>query len=200
MIIEKIQKNKIYLSTEEILDISPLIKQRYNLKVNENIESLYDTISYEASIEKGIFLLSLKDRTKKELFLKLKEKYKNIKMIEKALLKLEELGYIDDFNYATLYIKSKKYGKKRVVYSLLQKGLSKEIIEEAFIYVEENEREDDIKSFEEEKLEKLILKNLKKDEKKLIQYLIRQGFELNEILRKMKEFNKNNEFFDLEGE
>ena len=200
MIIEKIQKNKIYLSTEEILDISPLIKQRYNLKVNENIESLYDDISYEASIEKGIFLLSLKDRTKKELFLKLKEKYRNMRMVEKAVLKLEELGYINDFNYATLYIKSKKYGKKRVVYSLLQKGLSKEIIEEAFIYVEENEREDDIKSFEEEKLEKLILKNLKKDEKKLIQYLIRQGFELNEILRKMKEFNKNSRFFDLEGE
>ena len=200
MIIEKIQKNKIYLSTEEILDISPLIRQKYNLKVNENIESLYDDISYESSIEKGIFLLSLKDRTKKELFLKLKEKYKNIKMIEKAILKLEELGYINDFNYATLYIKSKKYGKKRVVYSLLQKGLSKEIIEDAFIYVEKNEREDDIKSFEEEKLEKLILKNFKKDEKKLIQYLIRQGFELNEILRKMKEFNKNSGFFDLEGE
>ena len=200
MIIEKIQKNKIYLSTEEILDISPLIKQRYNLKVNENIESLYDDISYEASIEKGIFLLSLKDRTKKELFLKLKEKYRNMRMVEKAVLKLEELGYINDFNYATLYIKSKKYGKKRVVYSLLQKGLSKEIIEDAFIYVEKNEREDDIKSFEEEKLEKLILKNFKKDEKKLIQYLIRQGFELNEILRKMKEFNKNSGFFDLEGE
>ena len=200
MIIEKIQKNKIYLSTEEILDISPLIKQRYNLKVNENIESLYDDISYEASIEKGIFLLSLKDRTKKELFLKLKEKYRNMRMVEKAVLKLEELGYINDFNYATLYIKSKKYGKKKVFYSLFQKGLSKEIIEEAFIYVEENEREENIKSFEEEKLEKLILKNLKKDEKKLIQYLIRQGFELNEILRKMKEFNKNSRFFDLEGE
>ncbi|MBP6125480.1 MAG: RecX family transcriptional regulator [Leptotrichiaceae bacterium] len=200
MIIEKIQKNKIYLSTEEILDISPLIKQRYNLKVNENIESLYDDISYEASIEKGIFLLSLKDRTKKELFLKLKEKYRNMRMVEKAVLKLEELGYINDFNYATLYIKSKKYGKKKVFYSLFQKGLSKEIIEDAFIYVEENEREENIKSFEEEKLEKLILKNLKKDEKKLIQYLIRQGFELNEILRKMKEFNKNSRFFDLEGE
>ena len=200
MIIEKIQKNKIYLSTEEILDISPLIKQRYNLKVNENIESLYDDISYEASIEKGIFLLSLKDRTKKELFLKLKEKYRNMRMVEKAVLKLEELGYINDFNYATLYIKSKKYGKKKVFYSLFQKGLSKEIIEDAFIYVEENEREENIKSFEEEKLEKLILKNLKKEEKKLIQYLIRQGFELNEILRKMKEFNKNSRFFDLEGE
>ena len=200
MIIEKIQKNKIYLSTEEILDISPLIKQRYNLKVNENIESLYDDISYEASIEKGIFLLSLKDRTKKELFLKLKEKYRNMRMVEKAVLELEELGYINDFNYATLYIKSKKYGKKKVFYSLFQKGLSKEIIEDAFIYVEENEREENIKSFEEEKLEKLILKNLKKDEKKLIQYLIRQGFELNEILRKMKEFNKNSRFFDLEGE
>lgn len=57
MIIEKIQKNKISLSTGEIMDITPLIKQKYSLKVNENIECLYDEISYEASLEKGLFLL-----------------------------------------------------------------------------------------------------------------------------------------------
>ena len=77
MIIEKIQKNKLYLSTDEIMDVSPLIRQKYSLKVNDNIESLYDEISYEASLEKGIFIISLKDRTKKELQTKLNEKYFN---------------------------------------------------------------------------------------------------------------------------
>ena len=74
MIIIKISRNKLYLSTEEIMDVSPFIRQRYELKVNDDISSLYDDISYEASLEKGIFLISLKDRTEKEIYKKLSEK------------------------------------------------------------------------------------------------------------------------------
>lgn len=194
MIIEKIQKNKLYLSTEEIMDVSPLIRQKYCLKVNDNIESLYDDISYEASLEKGIFLLSLKDRTKKELQMKLNEKYRNEKMVEKAVLKLEELGYIDDLNYAVSYINSRKYGKQRITYNLLQKGISKEKIEQAYMDIQE-ETEKDV---EDEKLKKAILKNIKKKEKKLVQYLVRQGFELDKIFRKLKEYKDFDGFENFE--
>ena len=193
MIIEKIQKNKLYLSTDEIMDVSPLIRQKYSLKVNDNIESLYDEISYEASLEKGIFLLSLRDRTKKELQQKLNEKYRNSKMVEKSVLKLVELGYINDKEYAVSYIMSRKYGKKRIVYNLMQKGIGRETIEEAYFSIEEEYE----KNIEDEKLEKAIEKNIKKEENKLIQYLVRQGFSLNKVLSKYKEFKENN---DLEGE
>lgn len=193
MIIEKIQKNKLYLSNEEIIDISPSIKQRYGLKVGDDIESLYDDISYEASLEKGIFLLSLKDRTKKEIQMKLNEKYRNEKMVDKAVLKLIELGYIDDLNYAISYINSRKYGKQRITYNLLQKGLNKEKIEEAYSTIQD-ETEKDI---EEEKLKKVILKNIKKDEKKLVQYLVRQGFELDNIFRKLREYKEFDGFEDF---
>ena len=193
MIIEKIQKNKLYLSTDEIMDVTPLIRQKYSLKVNDNIESLYDEISYEASLEKGIFLLSLRDRTKKELQQKLNEKYRNSRMVEKSVLKLVELGYINDKEYAVSYIMSRKYGKKRIVYNLMQKGIGRETIEEAYFSIEEEYE----KNIEDEKLEKAIEKNIKKEENKLIQYLVRQGFSLNKILSKYKEFKENN---DLEGE
>ena len=194
MIIEKIQKNKLYLSTEEIMDVSPLIRQKYCLKVNDNIESLYDDISYEASLEKGIFLLSLKDRTKKELQMKLNEKYRNEKMVEKAILKLVELGYIDDLNYAVSYINSRKYGKQRITYNLLQKGISKEKIEQAYMDIQEESEKD----VEDEKLKKAILKNIKKEEKKLVQYLVRQGFELDKIFRKLKEYKDFDGFENFE--
>ena len=193
MIIEKIQKNKLYLSTGEIMDVSPLIRQKYSLKVNDNIESLYDEISYEASLEKGIFLLSLRDRTKKELQQKLNEKYRNSRMVEKSVLKLVELGYINDKEYAVSYIMSRKYGKQRITYNLMQKGIGRETIEEAYFSIEEEYE----RNIEDEKLEKAIEKNIKKEENKLIQYLVRQGFSLNKILSKYKEFKENN---DLEGE
>ena len=202
MKINKIYRNKIYLDNDEIMDISPLIRQKYNLKVNDDIERFYDEISYEASFEKGIFLISLKDRTKKELRLKLEEKYRNKLAILKAIKKLEEFGYLSDLNYAISYIESRKYGKNRILYNLFQKGIDKSTVEKAYLALAEEKEEnvDDIK------LEKLIEKNSKKinvsnsrdekkmkEEQKLIQYLARQGFSLDKIFKKLKEYKENYE-------
>ena len=200
MIIKKISRNKLYLSTEEIMDISPFIKQKYGLKVNDGISSLYDDISYEAALEKGIFLISLKDRTKKELYKKLEEKYQNKNSIKKAIKKLEELGYINDLDYSISYIKNKKYGKNRITYNLIQKGIEKKIVELAYEELETEENIDD------KRLENLIKKNEKKlayknsdlkkeeylkqlkEEQKFIQFLARQGFSLDKIFEKIKEY------------
>ena len=190
----------MYLDTGEIMDISPLIRQRYDLKANDNIERFYDEISYEASLEKGIFLISLKDRTKKELQLKLEEKYQNKAAVLRATEKLEKLGYLNDLNYAMSYIESKTYGKNRVSYNLFQKGVRKDIVEKAYLALDEEKEE----NVEDVKLEKLIEKKGKKvninnerdekkikEEQKLIQYLARQGFSLDKIFKKLKEYKEN---------
>ena len=202
MKINKIYRNKIYLDTEEIMDISPLIRQKYDLKVNDSIERFYDEISYEASLEKGIFLISLKDRTKKEVRLKLEEKFWNRNAVLKAIEKLEEFGYLNDLNYAISYIESKTYGKNRISYNLFQKGIDKVTVEKAYLILDE-EKEDNV---DDTKLEKLIEKNSKKininnereekkvkEEQKLIQYLARQGFSLDKIFKKLKEYKENYE-------
>jgi len=203
MIIIKIARNKLYLSTEEIMDVSPFIRQRYELKVNDDISSLYDNISYEAALEKGIFLISLKDRTKKELYKKLEEKYQNKNSIKKAIEKLEELGYVNDLDYSISYIKNKKYGKNRITYNLIQKGIEKKIVELAYEELETEENIDD------KRLETLIKKNEKKlayknsdlkkeeylkqlkEEQKFIQFLARQGFSLDKIFEKIKEYKSH---------
>ena len=202
MKINKIYRNKIYLDTEEIMDISPLIRQKYDLKVNDSIERFYDEISYEASLEKGIFLISLKDRTKKEIRLKLQEKFRNKSAILQAIEKLEELGYLNDLNYAISYIEGRTYGKNRISYNLFQKGIDKATVEKAYLILAE-EKEDNV---DDTKLEKLIEKNSKKininnereekkvkEEQKLIQYLARQGFSLDKIFKKLKEYKENYE-------
>ena len=206
-IIKEIQRNKLYLDNEEIMDVSPLIRQKYNLKVNDDIESLYDDISYEASLEKGIFIISLKDRTKKELQTKLNEKYFNTKMVQKAVQKLEELGYINDLDYTISYINNRKYGKNRISYNLFQKGINRETIDKAYNIIEEEME----KNIEDRKLEKAILKHRKKllvddeekdtslegkmkrlkEEQKVIQSLARQGFEIEKIFSKLKEFKES---------
>lgn len=203
MIIIKIARNKLYLSTEEIMDVSPFIRQRYELKVNDDISSLYDDISYEASLEKGIFLISLKDRTEKEIYKKLSEKYQNKEAVKKAVKKLKELGYLNDLDYSISYIKNKKYGKNRITYNLIQKGIEKKIVELAYEELETEENIDD------KRLETLIKKNEKKlayknsdlkkeeylkqlkEEQKFIQFLARQGFSLDKIFEKIKEYKSH---------
>lgn len=200
MKINKIYCNKIYLDTEEIMDISPLIRQKYDLKVNDSIERFYDEISYEASLEKGIFLISLKDRTKKEVRLKLEEKFWNKDAVLKAIEKLEEFGYLNDLNYAISYIESKTYGKNRISYNLFQKGIDRSTVEKAYLALDEEKEE----NIDDVKLEKLIDKNSRKinssnsrdekklkEEQKLIQYLARQGFSLDKIFKKLKEYKEN---------
>lgn len=202
MKINKIYRNKIYLDTEEIMDISPLIRQKYDLKVNDNIERFYDEISYEAALEKGIFLISLKDRTKKEIRLKLEEKFRNKSAILQAIEKLEELRYLNDLNYAISYIEGRTYGKNRIFYNLFQKGIDKVTVEKAYLTLDEEKEE----NVDDTKLEKLIEKNSKKininnereekkvkEEQKFIQYLARQGFSLDKIFRKLKEYKENYE-------
>ncbi|WP_071125278.1 regulatory protein RecX [Leptotrichia massiliensis] len=200
MKINKIYRNKIYLDTEEIMDISPLIRQKYDLKVNDSIERFYDEISYEASLEKGIFLISLKDRTKKEVRLKLEEKFWNKNAVLKAIEKLEEFGYLNDLNYAISYIESKTYGKNRISYNLFQKGIDRSTVEKAYLTLDEEKEE----NIDDVKLKKLIDKNSRKinssnsrdekklkEEQKLIQYLARQGFSLDKIFKKLKEHKEN---------
>ena len=202
MKINKIYRNKIYLDTEEIMDISPLIRQKYDLKVNDSIERFYDEISYEASLEKGIFLISLKDRTKKEIRLKLEEKFRNKSAILQAIEKLEELGYLNDLNYAISYIEGRTYGKNRISYNLFQKGIDKVTVEKAYLILDEEKEA----TVDDTTLEKLIEKNSKKiniktereekkikEEQKLIQYLARQGFSLDKIFKKLKEYKENYE-------
>ena len=200
MKINRIYRNKIYLDTEEIMDISPLIRQKYDLKVNDRIERFFDESSYDASLEKGIFLISLKDRTKKEVRLKLEEKFWNKNAVLKAIEKLEEFGYLNDLNYAISYIESKTYGKNRISYNLFQKGIDRSTVEKAYLTLDEEKEE----NIDDVKLGKLIDKNSRKinssnsrdekklkEEQKLIQYLARQGFSLDKIFKKLKEYKEN---------
>ena len=100
-------------------------------------------------------------------------------LISEAIKRLQEIGYIDDLDYAVSYIeeqkkKSKPKGPHYVTQFLRKKGVPKQICEKAlnFHY-----------SFEDEK--NLIQKNIEKynsdDPAKIIHYLRQRGFNYNTI-------------------
>lgn len=93
--------------------------------------------------------------------------------IEKVIVKLEEKNYLNDKNFAEYYIENrfqkKGISEKRLKLELSKKGINPEIIELAFGAVPRDETAE---------IKKVIAKKRRKyDDEKLIQYLVRQGFD-----------------------
>ena len=93
--------------------------------------------------------------------------------IEKIIEKLEGKKYLDDQKFAEYYIENRFQKKgisgKRLKLELSKKGISTAFIESAFAAVPRDEAEE---------IKKVIdKKRARYDDEKLIQYLVRQGFD-----------------------
>lgn len=179
MILFKVERNKLYLENDEIIDVNPDIIYEYKLKSDITIsKELYYDILHDAILSKAYFYLSRRDYSSKELTDKLRFKFiKHGDVIENVIVKLNCTGYINDFEFAKNYVASKSYGRKKVEYELYLKGITKEVISEVYS-LEVKDECAEIRKF----LPRL--KNKEKDKK--IAYLIRRGFSLDDILNEIK--------------
>lgn len=103
--------------------------------------------------------------------------------VKKVINRLEERGYIDDEKFAKFYIENRNLKKgiseKRLKLELKTKGIEDGIIENAFMESPRNE---------EEEIKKIIAKKRRKyDDKKLISYLLRQGFDYQLVQNLVRE-------------
>ena len=93
--------------------------------------------------------------------------------------RLEERGYIDDYKFAKLWVDNRNIGKgtsiKKLRLELRQKGISESIIEQIFAESTRNDTDE---------LAKIIAKKRHKylDDEKLIQYLVRAGFNYSDVV------------------
>ena len=98
--------------------------------------------------------------------------------VDQVLDRLIEKKYINDEKFARFWVENRNQRKgssiKKLKSELFSKGVSSEIIEQIL----ENSKRNDS-----EEIQKIIAKKAKKytDEKKLVAYLVRQGFSYDEI-------------------
>ncbi len=103
----------------------------------------------------------------------------DVSLIPLVFSRLEERGYIDDYRFAKLWVENRNVSKgtsiKKLRLELMQKGIDSRIIDQVFA---ETTRSDD------DELEKIIAKKRHKysDDQKLIQYLLRAGFNYSDVL------------------
>lgn len=140
--------------------------------------------------ERALRLLEFRPHSEKELFDKLKRDYDE-ETSAFAVSEMHRLGLTNDRAFAEMLYKSlterKKYSVSRAKQELRQKGISSEIISEI---CEEIEVDSDLQ------IRAIIEKRftpLPEDEKgvrRMINYMLRQGFRYGEINNILKEYDK----------
>lgn len=202
MIITAVKKSKkgnilIYADGSYLTSVCPEVFVKSGLKVgsyidSETTEKLNEQINLNKAKEKAFRLLSLRAHSKKELENKitrsLGEEY-----AKKTASKMEELGLLNDKEFALSYAKElifrKFHATNRVRYELSEKGISGDVIDLVLEEIDPNEDEN-IKNI----LEKKYISKGKslKDEKefrKAVSYCQRLGYSWAQIKRGVNFFD-----------
>ncbi len=189
-------KIHVYIDNEYVLTVYDDYWHRNGFKdgetiTEEELASLKEEAGFRLAYEKGLDLLSRRSYSKKELYQKLKLKYGD-SASERAIEKLLYFGYLNDEEYARIYLKylyeTKKYDIKRISMELKLKGIDREIIENV------------TKTLDNEPITRIIemlstkFTNGFKDEKtkkRFVAKLQRMGYSWNDIKSAFMEFEIN---------
>mgnify|MGYP003398622129 CR=1 FL=1 len=131
-------------------------------------------MDFEIAKEKAFRYLILSKKTEFEVRNKLKKSKFDEETIDKVVVYLQDLNYINDIEYVDAYIRQcmrlQNYSIFEIKNKLLQKGIKKYIIEEKLADLKETD-------YEKKLMQKLLNGKLKDMEPlKSKQYLYRRGF------------------------
>lgn len=201
-----------------VTDIVPLSKSRSKIFLNQELAFVlyageirkfhinqgkeisldnYDIIMKEILPKRAklraMNLLKSRDYTTQQLRSKLEQGFFPEEIVEKALEYVASFHYTDDLRYAIGYITyhEESRSRRRIEMDLQKKGISKEIIEKAWLTFEENGGEHDEISQIERLLEKKRYNPEEtdyKEQQKIVAFLMRKGFKIEQIRGCMKGF------------
>ena len=196
------QKYRIFLDGESAFAVYKGELSRYHLEEGavlppEVYEELVNRVLKKRATLRAMHILERTDKTEAQLRRKLEESEYPKEAVESAIAYVTSYGYLDDRRYAEHYIEWQKQGKgkARLKMELVQKGISREIIEEVLESTDFGETR--------EMIRQIILKKRKtdipmneKEKQRLYGFLMRKGFSSSDILAVMREeeWRNNTEF------
>jgi regulatory protein len=151
---------------------------------------------YERVMKRAFNLLAAKPRSIAELRERLLEKaWAEVAVVERAITRLQELGYLNDQQYAEQFANSrltvKPIGKTRLRRDLQRKKLAPTVINQALEDIYITHDEDALIDQAVAKRMRLRGKPTTREEsKKLLDYLLRQGFSYDLAMRKVRAAGK----------
>ena len=178
-------KEKLVIRTECGEYISACVDDAYALRVGDEItaeraEELSARYSKTLAKKSAAKTLARRSMSEGELTRKLRDKGFSDTDTRDAVSWFAEHGFVDDEAYTDELVKyytSRGYGKRRIKEELYRRGISRELCERATDSL--SDFTDEIRGLIEKKLHGEELTPDKK--KKIVAFLIRRGFEYNEI-------------------
>lgn len=136
--------------------------------------------------QRALNYLARRFHSERELLLKLKIKSYEERLIKLVINDLRESSFVDDRIFAKHFIeeklKKKQWGKNKIRSALFGKGVSKEIIDDAFSIIDpENNEFDSALELAKKKFEKVSKreKDHRKVYQKVVAFLMSRGFDYN---------------------
>ena len=197
------ERVNIYIDEEYAFSISAELIYKENIKVKEKIDvdslkKLADEDNYINCKNTALKTIERTYKSEKELAQKLALKGYDDHIINRTINFMKEYNLLNDNNYATMYVKdkSRNIGKKKIKYSLLQKGIDEEIIESEL----EKINNDEVKAI----VYEMALKKYKvfskrendnyKLTQKLYRFLMGKGYDYDLIKDVVKSIVKSEDF------
>lgn len=197
------ERVNIYIDEEYAFSISAELIYKENIKVKDKIDvDSLKKLAYEDNYIKckntALKTIERTYKSEKELAQKLALKGYDDHIINRTINFMKEYNLLNDNNYATMYVKdkSRNIGKKKIKYSLLQKGIDEEIIESEL----EKINNDEVKAI----VYEMALKKYKvfskrendnyKLTQKLYRFLMGKGYDYDLIKDVVKSIVKSEDF------
>ena len=150
-------------------------------------------------INAAMHLLKYRSRSCQEIKSRLSKKgYSDID-IEQTVSYLIDLGYLNDYNFAKLFVKDKirqkGVGPIYLINELKKHNISKNIIDNSIDYgFSKFSLNEIVDNHIQKRLKLLKNKSAKEKKQKIIQFLQRKGFEWNQISSELEKYFMHNSF------
>lgn len=196
------QRNKdrvnIYIDNTFAFGLTNELRYKFDLYIGKELNNDYieDVIKAEEQIKvtsAALNLISYRQRSVNEIYVKLKEKGFEEHYIERSIEYCKENNYLNDQHFVQSFIRDKqnlnKFGSKRIKYELLKKGISKEVIEEQ-VNLDQDEEYEIALILAEKKMKSYKDQDRNSIYRKLSGFLQRKGYPyhvVNKVLSKVLE-------------
>ena len=195
------ERINIYIDEEYAFSISAELVYKENLKVKDKVDvqllkKLSDEDNYIKCKNTALKIIERTYKSEKELAERLELKGYDSHIIKRTINFMKEYNLLNDNSYATMYVKdkSKIAGKRK--YTLLQKGINENIIENELEKLDNNELKN--AAYEMALKKYKVISKREADEYKLMQKLYRflmgKGYDYDLIKDVVKSIVKSEDF------
>jgi recX family len=184
---EKVEVHLETLYSYKLLSKKEMDENEFEEMMSENEKKL--------AKQKALKTLSMANKTKKELVLKLKQSKFSTEAIDYAMTFVDKYDFIDEENIAKTLVEGKyskkRYSKRAMISKLRQKGISSDVIGDSIKDIGDDEEFENAMYFAQKKLRTIRDDDKYKVRNKLMSALSYRGFSYDIIKRVSEDLLKN---------